>query len=369
MRDNKDIISINQMIFILTLTMVSTGILRLPRSLADVVPYDHWIIVLAAGLIAMIIIAVYSWIIKLKPGVRYFEILCDSLSKPVAYVVSAAYIVYFIILIGLLTRIFGEVIKVYLLVKTPIEVINVSLLVSCIYLSRKGVEVLGRMAAFLFPITIIVAVFLFSLSFIKTNFRNLLPVFKITPIQILQGIPTTILSFLGLEVVLFFGGNLEKPKESIKSTIAVIAVVLFYLLIIVATFAQFGPIQVKQLVWPTLDLFDTIELPGLFVENVQVVVMSAWVVAVFTTIAPLYLAGVTTAGSITGFRDQAGLAAPFLPFIYFASLIPQNLAHVYEMTDKFTRYFASIMVIGIPLIVLISLLIQTRSGKGIKTNA
>jgi hypothetical protein len=49
MKDNSDIISTNQMIFILALAMISTGILRLPRSLADVVPYDHWIILLVTG--------------------------------------------------------------------------------------------------------------------------------------------------------------------------------------------------------------------------------------------------------------------------------------------------------------------------------
>lgn len=369
MKNNEDTITTGQMIFTLTLTMVSTGILTLPRNLADVVPYDHWIVLLAAGLVVMGATIIYSWIIRLKPGQRYFEILCDSLSRPVAYIVSLAYIVYFVGLIGLLTRLFGEVIKVYLLVRTPIEVINVSILAGCIYLSRKGVEVLGRLSTFLFPVAIIITAFLALLSLLRTNFRNLLPVFQITPIEVLGGMPVSILSFLGIEVILFFGANLKKPKESVKAIIAVAIVVLFYLLVVISAFAQFGPIQMKSLVWPTLDLFDIVELPGLFIENVQVIVMSTWVVAVFTTIAPLYLAGVVTIQSMTGFKDQAGLAAPFLPFIYFISLVPKNLAHLYKIVDKFSQCFASIMIFGVPLIVLISLLIQKKMGKGARVNA
>ena len=369
MENNKDIVSMNQMIPVLTLAAISTGILTLPRELADVVPYDHWIILLVAGMVVAAVVAIYAWIIRLKPGRQYFEILCDSLSKPVAYIIFLVYIVYFVILIALLTRLFGEIIKVYLLVRTPIEIINISILASCIYLSRKGVEVLGRMATFLLPITVVITIILAFLSLPKTNFRNLLPVFQITFPEILKGIPVTVLSFLGLEVALFFGVNLEKPRESIKMTIAVAIIVLFYLLVIISTFAQFGPIQMKSIVWPTLDLFDTVEIPGLFIENVQVLVMSTWVIAVFTTIAPLYLAGVIAAKSITGFRDQASLAAPFLPFIYFVSLVPKNLAHLYKIVDGFTRYFAGIMVAGIPLIVLISLLIQARLNKGAKENA
>lgn len=363
MEENKDIISMNQMISILTMAAVSTGILTLPRNLAEEVPHDHWIVVLAAGLVALLVVVIYAWIIKLNPGKHYYDILCDSLSKPLAYMIFIVYLVYFIGLIGLLTRLFGEIIKVYLLVRTPIEVINVSILISCIYLSRKGVEVAGRLSTFLFPATVTVTVLLFILSFTKTNFRNLLPVFQISFSEIFQSIPITILSFLGLEVALFFGFSLDKPKESMKITISVAIVSLFYLLVIVSTFAKFGPIQMKTLVWPTLSLFDTVEIPGFFIENVQVLVMSTWVIAVFTTLAPLYLAGVITAKAVMGFRDQASLVVPFLPLIYFASLIPKNLAHLYKIVDVFTQYFASIMVAGIPLIVLISLLIQAKLGR------
>ena len=364
MEGNKDIISIDQMISILILTAISTGILSLPRRLAEIVPFDHWIVLLVAGLVVLAMVAIYAWIIKLKPGEQYFDILTDALSKPGAYIAALLYIVYYVGLIGFVTRIFGEVIKVYLLVKTPIEIINVSILVSCIYLSRKGVEVLGRLSMFILPIGSVVTVILFLLSLTKTNFRNLLPVFQISPAQVLQGVPATMLSFLGLEVALFFGGNLEKPKESTKILFAVAVVVLFYLAVLVSAFSQFGPIQMKSLVWPTLDLFDTVDIPGLFIENVQVLVMSTWVMAVFSTIAPLYLASTITLKSITGFGDQAALAAFLLPFIYFVSLVPENLAHVYKAADGFTRYFASIVVVGVPLIVLISLLVQERLKKG-----
>ncbi len=97
--------------------------------------------------------------------------------------------------------------------------------------------------------------------------------------------------------------------------------------------------------------------------------MGAWVIAVFTTTAPLYLACTNMVKSAIGFRDHSSLTAPLLPLIYFASLIPRNLAHLYDITDKFIKYFAGITAVGIPLIVLISLLIQTRSGKGAETNA
>ncbi|MBU5676094.1 spore germination protein [Alkaliphilus sp. MSJ-5] len=368
MQDNNDIIPIGQMIFILMIAMVGTGILTLPRDLAEVVPYDHWIILLAGGLVAIVTVLIHGAIIRLKPRKQYFEILCDALTKPIAYIVGFIYVIYLIGFIGLLARIFSEVIKVYLLTNTPIEVINISVLAAAIYLARKGIEVLGRMMEFLFPILITITVFIFALSFTRSDFANLLPVFEITPTEILKGAPTIILSFIGLEMILFFGAHLDEPKKATKAYIAVVAILLFYMLVITATLAQFGPIQVKALLWPTLDLFDTIELPGLFIENIQVLVMSLWVLAIFSTMAPMFLAATVMTKSLTSSKDHAYLAAPFLPLIYFVSIIPENISMTYEMMDIYTKYVASTMIFVIPLIVLISLVIQKRLRREEKAN-
>lgn len=363
MQDNNDIIPIGQMIFILMIAMVGAGILTLPRSLAEIVPYDHWLVLFVGGLVAIVTALIHGTIIKLKPRKQYFEILCDALTKPIAYIVGFIYVIYLIGFIGLLTRIFSEVIKVYLLVNTPIEVINISLLAIAIYSARKGIEVLGRMMEFLFPFVVTITVFIFALSFTKSDLANLLPVFEITPAEILKGAPTTILSFIGFEMILFFGVHLDQPKKATKAYIAVVAILLFYMLIITATFAQFGPIQVKYLVWPTLDLFDTIELPGFFIENIQVIVMSLWVLTVFSTIAPMFLAATVMTKSLTGSKDHAYLAAPFLPLVYFVSIIPENISKTYEIMDIYTKYVSSTMIFIVPSIVLISLVIQKKLRK------
>jgi len=368
MQDNNDIIPIGQMMFILMISIVGTGILTLPRDLAEVVPYDHWLILLAGGLVAIVTILIHGAIIRLKPRKQYFEILCDALTKPIAYIVGLIYVIYLIGFIGLLTRIFGEVIKVYLLINTPIEVINISVLAAAVYLARKGIEVLGRMMEFLFPILAIITVFILALSFTGADFANLFPVFEITPTEILKGAPATIFSFIGIEMILFFGAHLDEPKKATKAYIAVVATLLFYMLVITATIAQFGPIQVKALLWPTLDLFDTIQLPGLFIENVQVIVMSLWVLTIFSTMAPMFLAATVMTESLTGSKDHAYLAAPFLPLIYFVSIITENISKTYEMMNIYTKYVASAMIFVIPLIVLISLVIQKKLRREEKAN-
>jgi len=369
MQDNNDIIPIGQMVFILMLTMVGTGVLTLPRNLVEVVPYDYWIILITGSLIPIVSVLVCGAIIRLRPRKTYFEILSDALSKPIAYIVGFAYIIYLLVFISLVTRIFGEIIKAFLLLNTPIEVINVTMLIASVYLVRQGIEVLGRMLEFLFPLIALLTVFIIALSFINTDLTNLLPVFQIKFTDILEGIPVTALSFVGFEMLLFFGVYLKEPKSATKAYIAVVSVLLFYILVSTATIAQFGPIQLKYLIWPTLDLFDTIELPGLFVENVQVIVMALWILTAFTSIAPMHLASTDMLKSLTNSKDQAYLASIFLPIAYFISIIPENVAEAYEHIGAFAKYGASIMAFAVPVIVLISLILQKKLRREAKSNA
>lgn len=369
MQNNKDIIPIGQLIFILMLTMVGSGVLTLARNLVEVAPYDYWIIILAGGLVGILFSLICGYIIRLSPRKTYFEILCNSLSKPIAYIVGFAYVLYLTISLGLIVRLFGETMKAFLLESTPIEIIIVGILITSIYLVRQGIEVLGRMLQFLFPIVAVFVTIIFALSFVNSDVSNLLPVFQITFTEVLEGMPVTIFSFIGFEMLLFFGVHLKDPKQATKSYIAVVAVTLFYILAVVATIAQFGPMQTKYLIWPTLDLFDTIELPGLFIENVQVVVMALWILAVFSSIAPMHLAATDMLKSLTGSKDQAYLAPMLLPIIYLFSIVPENLPEVYVVMDLFTKYLVTSMSFLIPLIVLVSLLIQKKVKREAGSNA
>lgn len=368
MEDNNDIIPIGQMIFILVLTMVGTGILTLPRDLAEAVPHDHWLVLLAGGGAAIASTFIHGNIIKLQPREQFFDVLSHGFTRPVAYVLGAIYMLYFLTFCALVTRVFGEVMKAFLFKNTPIEVINVSFLAASVYLGRKGIEVLGRVLEFLIPLLILFIVFIFGLSFIRSDLYNLLPTFQISFNEFIKGIPTTILSFAGYEILLVFGPYLKKPKDATKGYIAVVSVLIFYLLITTATLAQFGPLQVKRLLWPTLDLFDIIETPGLFIENVQVIVMTLWVLTAFTTASPFHLGATIMLKSLTKSKDQAYLSAPLLPIIYFVSIIPESVSETYEFLKACTRYGTTALVFVVPLLLLISLLIQDKMKKGARSN-
>ncbi|QUH19685.1 GerAB/ArcD/ProY family transporter [Alkaliphilus sp. B6464] len=77
-----------EMVTILTLLMVGTGILSLPRFLLEASEVDTWLIILSGGIILAIVAFIYGYIIIRFPGKGYFEILSITLTRPIACILS-----------------------------------------------------------------------------------------------------------------------------------------------------------------------------------------------------------------------------------------------------------------------------------------
>jgi len=337
-RDNEKI-SATQIALILTLTMIGTGILTLPQSLAKEAGADGWIIIVVGGVLGIALANIYGYIVKSHPHTKYMDILSMHLSKYVAYVIVVMTIIYLLILNGFIIRIFGEAIKMFLLFKTPIELIIFSMLLVSVFLVRKGIETLGRFAEIMIPIIFIPSLLLFMLALQNAEMKNLLPVFQVSIKEIVKAIPIVLFSFLGFELLFIFGFFVNKPKEiSEPINYAMIFVILAYIFLNSMTLLNFGVKQTQHLIWPTLSLFKTIEIPGLFIENVEALVMSIWVLIAFTTIAPLHLATSYLMADIVGMKDNKLLALPILPIIYLIAMFSENIAETYAHLDKITNF-------------------------------
>lgn len=364
MYQNNEKISTSQMISILILMIIGTGILTLPQGLAEAVGTGGWLVILIGGILTTLLLYLKGFIIKYLPGKDYLEILSKTLSKPIAYVIIFIFTIYALVLNALLLRIFGEVIKMFLLIRTPIEVIMFAMLLICVYLIRRGIETIGRLAELMLPIIILVTVPLFLLTVQGTDFTNLLPLFNTPLPDIVKAIPIPVFSFLGFEIMLIFGVFYNKPEKApISGAISMGIVTLLYLFLNTMVLARFGKYQTQHLIWPTLSLFKTIEFPGLFIENVESVVMVLWVFVVFMSIAPFYFANVLLIGNLVGTKNNIMYALPLLPIMYFVSLFPDSMAETYYYTDLLTKYVSTFIVIIVPMAVLISLAIQRRFKK------
>ncbi|WZL73556.1 endospore germination permease [Clostridiaceae bacterium 35-E11] len=348
---NNDQISSAQLAAILSVTIIGIGILTLPRTLTEAVGPDGWIVVVAGSFSSLLIGLLIVSLVKRFPKQTIVEFSADLVGKPIGTMLSVGFCVYFIIFSAIEARVFGEIAKMYLLFRTPIEVLIISLLLTAAYLVRSGIEPIARMAQIIFPIAILTALIVILPVLPDIDWSNLMPVFKTPIVKLLKAIPIAFFSFAGLEIILLFGAYVIDPKKmpnSIYLTIGLVAATYIFVTMVVV--ARFGLVESTHIIWPTLEIFKTIDIPGAFIENIQIYVISIWILSVFMTLVAFYFGASLTLSRILKSKEQNYFVLPLLLIIYFIALVPDNLGQVTDYMELFSNYGGTLYILVIPIV-------------------
>ena len=103
-----------------------------------------------------------------------------------------------------------------------------------------------------------------------------------------------------------------------------------------------------------------IEVPGFFIENLDGLVMAAWVLIVFATMGPLMYGGGVVLSSIFNTKKYNFFVIPIIPIVMIIALIPESLTQVYSTMDMIVRYLAIFTIIIAPTILFIVSLLKRR---------
>lgn len=171
-------VSNDQIKNLLITTLIGVGVLSLPSQMANILENDGWIPIIIAGLFFVPFLIMMDRLYKLYPNRSIFEIVIEVYGKVIFNILMIIVVIYFIMLTAYTTRVFGEVIKTYLLETTPMEVIVLTMLLATAYLSRSQLQVLARTATMIYPILILLVIFLTLISIPDSDYTNMLPVFN-----------------------------------------------------------------------------------------------------------------------------------------------------------------------------------------------
>ncbi|WP_425446253.1 GerAB/ArcD/ProY family transporter [Dethiothermospora halolimnae] len=361
---NNNKITNGQLMAIILGNIIGVGVLSLPRALADSLDQNGWVLILVSGFITIIMTIIITRLMLYKPGKTIAEFARDIVTTPIADFFSFLYILYLLFFAAFVVRVFAEVIKMFLLTKTPTEVIIITMLLTIAYIGRRGVEGIGRIAVLMIPIIILPLIIIFFVILPELEFSNLLPVFRFKFADLVKGIPDTFFSFAGFDLLILFMAYSSNPKKAMKYNIsAVLVTMAVYLLIFITVISRFGVVETQHLLWPTLSLMGTIDFPGAFIENIQGVIMALWVLVAFTTLTPLIYGLALTASKLFRVKEYNFFVLPIIPIIFILALVPDNLASIYDYITKISYYLGSFIIIVAPIIVFaVSLFKKGKKG-------
>lgn len=351
---NNDIISPYQIAMIIIMTVISVGVFSIAADAANAAGPDGWLAVALSGAINLLAVLIIVKLNSKFPGKTFAEYSQTVMGIILGKVLTALFAIYLLLVIAYVTRAFTEVVKMFLLFRTPTEVIMLSLILVCTYIVRGGAECIGRINELVFPILFIPFFIILMFGLPMMDFSNLRPILQTPPAKMLTSIPALIFNFGGIEVILFYIGFMKDPKKAYKpAIISVLFITLFLVMITVFCIATFGSNAVTQFIWPLLNYIRAISLPGLFIERLDGVILSLWILTVFTTIVSAYFIVSYSISKVVGTKEQKQYVLPLAIPIYYLSLQPDSLAELYEWGSVIFPYAITYFLYVIPIVLLL----------------
>lgn len=331
-------------------TIIGIGILGLPNQLANVMGKDGWIPIVLSGLLIIPMLKIINQIFKENPGKDFFEIGYETLGTFLFTICLLIYLAHYIIVCAYISRLLGELIKGFLLANTPVNLIIFLFILSISYIAVAEIDVIARIAYITYPLVIGFAVLLVLFAIPGADLTNILPVFQSDLSRLPEGMRAAVFSFSGFEILFFAIPFAEDNKRVMRTSISGIAIVTaLYLILFITTLTQFSIQQIKSDPFPLLMIAKLIDLPGYFLQNLDGLVMSIWVIIIFSTMAPYFFSSGKILGKMFKKKSHTIFVLILVPIIYMVAIIPRSIVQINEIMTIVINYLSTAVVIIIPI--------------------
>lgn len=339
-------------------TLIGAGTLVLPKTVTATAGTGAWISVLIGGFLSLLILMLIIRLGLRFPEETIIEYGAHITNKWVGRIVSFIFCSYWLIISGLVIRIFSSMISSSVLLETPIEMIILVMLLVVVFFIRHDIQVIGRINELYFIFIIIPILFGIFLALREVNAIRLLPLSGGQGVlPILKASTDSFFSFLGFEIVFLLLPSITTQKLSynygIKGIIS--PLVVFVILVIIAT-GIYGIEELQNLTWPTLELIKVTPFPGLVLERIEAVFIAFWVVAIFTTSANILYSSVVGFSQLLKIEEHKTLIFPLLPVVYFIAIFPDNIYKLFNYMDIMSKFGALLIALTTVIFYLIAVI-------------
>lgn len=366
MRLPEDKIDAGQLTVSLVSTIIGAEAFLMPRVLVESAGRDGWFSLLIGGTLVLVAIWCLCYLGSSYPGespVMYFP---KILSKIPGNLTVLFFLIYYLCLCGWELRIFGDMTKVYLLTKTPLEIIIFSLLLTAAYLVNHGLNPLIRLIQVFFPLLVIPLLVFILLIQGLVDYRQLLPVMAEGLWPVFKGSIYGYVVYSGFGIIAFLLPFMTDPRQGFKATVWGLGLVVgIYLIFFILTIAHLGPVETRFAIYPVIDLLREVRAAGIFLERLDLLLLFFWILTVFITVAVLFYVVVLGFSQLLGLKEQRPLVYLVLPLIYLVAMRPRDFQST-ELLGLWMGYGSMGLVC---LIFLLFLVVQVKKAVGGGENA
>ncbi|REE67668.1 spore germination protein [Paenibacillus taihuensis] len=347
---------------VLVSTIIGVGVLPLPLFAVRAGDAGAPLVTLLGMLVGFVGLALIALLGMRFPNKNIIQYSEDIIGKWLAALGSICIIGFFAVLTSLTAREFGEVVVTSVLKETPLEVTVIVMLLLAAVSTRNNVITFSYIHLFYFPFLLLPAILIVALSLKNADLINLQPVWGNNPSHMLPGVLTVAALFQGSFVLTLVIPAMRNPKKAMKaSLLGMLIAGGLYISIVIAAVGVFGAEEIKNLLWPTLELAKATSLPANILERLDAAFLAVWVTAVFTTLFSSYYLTLQALSTLSRLKDHNMLSFFLLPLVFIMAVMPQNIISMYEIIAFVGRIGLS-LTIGYPALLFIIALIRGKRG-------
>jgi spore germination protein (amino acid permease) len=352
---NNTSISKFQFYFFIIQSQLGIGLLSLPNVVQSTAKGDGWISTLLAGVVVQITLTLYWFLMKRYPDYGYSEITQQILGRYIGKFCNIIIFIFFILTGSFALKLFILCVNLWLLPLTPMWVLSLIIILSCLYLTISDLRIIARffvLASFLIILLFILSLFTFNLP---KEFHYILPIGSSGVKNILLGSNKSLISMLGFEgFLIIFPYILNKKKGAYKTiSFANLSVTMINTYFLLLCLVSFSPLQLKQIRYPVLFLFEVLSFE--MVDRLDFIFLSIWIVPMTTSVIAYLYFSVKSISKPKRFKMTVWINALLM---YCIAVIPMNEKQL-DLFSTYVTYLSYSVVFALPVVLLcLSILIK-----------
>ncbi|MCM3748741.1 endospore germination permease [Paenibacillus pasadenensis] len=357
------VITTRQFRIIIVFSLIGDTILILPNIIGTEAGDDAWLSMLLAIGAGMLVAWLFASLAKRQAGHSLVGSALIMAGKWAGGFISFVYMYSFFIMILTLLVEISLFMETQMMHDTPPEAIILLFVIVLTASLRYGLESFAKMSELLFPIFLLMFLFLSFCLLPQAQLHELLPIASNGIMPILKGaFPAFGFAFMETAAILMLVPNLQGDAKAMSKAIrnGFLIGSSFLLVVVFMCIMVLGPEMMSAQYYPTFLLARRISI-GNFLERVEALLAFLWIVTVFSKAALFAYALMKGIGEMIGLRDDKILAMPLALMLLAGTVInTPNIANynmlltyyypVYDVYVYLSLPFIQFLLLGLPAV-------------------
>ncbi|MCM3626539.1 spore germination protein [Paenibacillus glycanilyticus] len=348
------------LLFVMYVSLVSSGTMSFQHDIAFSAGHDAWISVIIATLYIALLVWMMFFILNRQKQEQAYLVSINNryFGKTLGTAVNLILILYLVIGSFVAFRNYLQIIHVWVFPHSTTWPIGLFILLIVYYAisggfqSVTGLCLWGTISIFIFIIPQLITVAT------RLHLDNILPVFNHPIAEIATSSKQMTHEFTRCEILLIAYPFIREQKKAKRWAYwAVLVCGLLYLLLSMYAIVYFSQGQLEQISWPTLSLFSTLDYP--LMQRMETLLITIWIVKILAIISLGLWAACHSMKLTTKTKQRTSLKI-FMGVIVILLYFTKNEEQAQMVTNLYSSVGEYVLFLYIPLLFAISLFMKKR---------